>query len=148
MASLQDLNRRTVERFLAGTHTPNLDDLDVIDETVAAEIVGHGFPGAKVTDRQSYKAFFRTFRQAFSDMAFQIDQLVADDRHVAVRWTVAATHSGPFAGVAGDGRGIAFNGMALYRMRDGLIAETWLHVDELGLLSAIGAIPAALATAA
>jgi hypothetical protein len=32
--------------------------------------------------------------------------------------------------------------MVLYRMQDGLIDETWLHINETMLLSAIGAMPA------
>ena len=41
-----------------------------------------------------------------------------------------------------DGRRITFDGMVLYRMQDGLIVATWLHINELMLLSQIGAIPA------
>ena len=40
------------------------------------------------------------------------------------------------------GRGIPFEGIVLYRMQDGLIVATWLHINELMLLSQIGAIPA------
>lgn len=135
-------NRRTVERFLEGTHSANPDGVDVIDETVHARIVCHGFPGDPVTDHGSYKAFFRTFRQAFSDMKWTLHALVADEVFVSARWEIEATHSGSFAGVEADGRRITFDGMVLYAMKDGLIAETWLHLNEIALLREIGAIPA------
>lgn len=137
-----DANRRTVARFLAGTHGPDLAGLAVIDETVSPAIVCHGFPGGDPVDRESYKAFFRTFRQAFDGMAFTTHVTVADEAFVAVRWRVEVDHVGAFAGVEPDGRRIGFDGMALYRMERGLIAETWLHIDELQLLAGIGAIPA------
>lgn len=140
--TVTDLNRRTAARFLAGTHSPDLADLAVIDETVAPGIVCHGFPGPAITDRDSYKAFFRTFRRSFTDMDWTVNALVADDTHVAARWEIAATHSGRFAGVEPDGRRVTFDGMVLYRMEDGLIAETWLHINETRLLAAIGAQPA------
>lgn len=60
-----------VSAFLAGTHSSNIDDVDVIDETVVPHIVCHGFagfPNEEFFDRESYKAFFRVVRQSFSDM--------------------------------------------------------------------------------
>ncbi|GIL03439.1 MAG: hypothetical protein BroJett030_33380 [Alphaproteobacteria bacterium] len=138
-----ETNRATALRFLNGTHSRNIDDVDVIDETVGPGIVCHGFPGTTITDHESYKAFFRTFRKSFTDMDWKVHALVADDDHVAARWQIWATHSGEFAGVSPDGRRITFDGMVLYRMEDGRIVETWLHINELMLLSQIGAIAAA-----
>jgi predicted ester cyclase len=135
-------NRATVRDFLAGTHSRNIEDVAVIDRTVAPAFVCHGFPGGEFSDHESYKTFFRTFRASFTDMDFTVHALVADETHVFVRWEIAATHSGPFAGVAPDGRRITFDGTVLYRMEDGLIAETWLNINELALLTAIGAVPA------
>ena len=137
-----EINRRTAERFLNGTHSPDIADVVVIDETVGANIVCHGFPGFTITDRESYKNFFRAFRRSFSDMDWKIHALVADECYVAARWEIQATHSGDFAGVEADGRRITFNGMVLYRMENGLIVETWLHINEIMLLSQIGALPA------
>ena len=135
-------NRATVERFLAGTHSPDLAEVAVIDETVAPGIVCHGFPGGDPYDRESYKAFFRTFRRAFADMSFEIDALVANRQFVSARWHITCVHAEDFAGVAGTGRTVAFDGLVLYRMENGLIAETWLRADEMAILGQIGALPA------
>lgn len=134
-------NRSTALRFLAGTHAADPAGLDVIDETVCGDIVCHGFPGGNPVDRESYKAFFRDFRQAFSDMDFHVESLVADAAQVAARWRMSITHSGTFAGTAPTGRRVTVEGFVLYRMADGLIAETWLQLDQLGLLARIGALP-------
>lgn len=142
MSTIAERNRRTVERFLAGTHSRNIEDIAVIDETVGPEITCHGFPGFTIADHEGYKSFFRVFRQSFTDMDWTVHALVADDSHVAARWEIQATFSGDFAGAEADGRRITFDGMVLYRMQDGLIAETWLHINETMLLSAIGAMPA------
>lgn len=137
-----EINRRTAERFLNGTHSRRIEDVDVIDETVGDTIVCHGFPGFEIDDHESYKNFFRTFRQSFNDMDWTVHALVADGDYVAARWEIEATHCGAFAGVEPDRRRITFDGMVLYRMEDGLIVETWLHINEMKLLSQIGAIPA------
>ena len=140
-ATKTDINRRTVEAFLAGTHSRNIDDVAVIDRTVAPSIVCHGFPGGEPIDHESYKGFFRNFRQAFTDMDWKVHALVADEDFVSARWQIWATHSGDFAGVRADGRRITFDGMVLYRLENGQIAETWLHINQLMLLNQIGAIP-------
>ncbi|MFN4276423.1 MAG: ester cyclase [Ferrovibrio sp.] len=137
-----DRNIATVRRFLAGTHSADIADVRVIDDTVVPDIVCHGFPGGmNPNSHDSYKDFFRIFRQSFGAMQFGIDTLVADKDFVSARWHVDCIHCGPFAGIAATGRQVHFTGMVLYRMRDGLIAETWLHVDELALLGQIGALP-------
>jgi steroid delta-isomerase-like uncharacterized protein len=141
-ASIIEQNRQTALAFLAGTHSPNIEDVHVIDATVAETIRCHGFPGGDFSDRESYKEFFRVFRRSFTDMQFTIHALVADETHVSARWEIRAKHTGDFAGVKADGRVVTFDGMVLYRMDKGRIAETWLHINELGLLSQIGAIPA------
>lgn len=140
--SSSETNRKTVLAFLAGTHSGNIDDVSVIDETVSDDIVGHGFPGMRIHGRESYKEFFRVFRRSFADMDWKIHAMVADEQQVAVRWQIRVTHVGPFAGVPATDRRVCVDGMVLYRMEDGLIAETWLHLDEMKLLSAIGAIDA------
>lgn len=143
-----DRNRRAAQRFLSGTHSEDIEDIAVIDETVAACITCHGFPGITISDRESYKEFFRAFRRSFTDMRWKVHALVADERYVSARWEIEATHSGDFAGVPADGRRISFDGMVLYRMEDGLIVETWLHINELKLLNEIGALPAPAAPVA
>ena len=117
-------NREVVQRFLAGTHSPRLEDVDVIDETVAPTVTCHGFPGGDPFDHASYKAFFRTFRTAFTDMEFDIYSLVADETYVNARFRVTVTHSASFAGVEPTEKRVSFEGLVLYRLNDGKIEET------------------------
>lgn len=140
-SNLIDRNRATVARFLAGTHSPDIDDVEVIDETVVPHIVCHGFPGfpdGEFADRESYKAFFRIFRQSFSDMDFETVRTIATEDFVSAHWVIHATHSGEFRGIAPDGARVVFDGVALYRMEDGRIAETWLSINEPLLVSQLG----------
>lgn len=132
-------NRATVARFLEATHSGRLE---VIDETVAEGILTHGFPGGNPASRDDYKQWFRDFQAGFSNAEFETLAIVADEERAAARWRVTADHTGPFAGIEATGRRISFTGMVLYRLENGLIAETWLHIDELSLLGQIGAVPA------
>lgn len=67
----------------AGTHSENIEDVAVIDDTIAAHIVCHGFPGfpgGEFRDQKSYKAFFRVFRQSFSEMSFEVLKTMPEHR--------------------------------------------------------------------
>jgi predicted ester cyclase len=134
-------NKATVTRFLEGTHSANIEDVAVIDETVVPNIVCHGFPGfpnGEFFDRESYKAFFRIFRQSFSDMDFENVRTIATEDFVSAHWLIRATHSGEFQGIEPDGARVVFDGVALYRMENGKIAETWLTINEPLLVSQLG----------
>lgn len=134
-------NIDTVLRFFEGTHGGNLD---VIDETVDADIVTHGFPGGfDPASRAEYRTFFETLERLWENMEFDIETIVADANHVAVRFTVEGTHASDALGVPATGRRVRFAGMVLYRMKNGRIAETWLHPDNLAIMKQLGALPAA-----
>jgi predicted ester cyclase len=137
--AIVERNRRVVAEFLAGTHSGRFD---VVDMTVAESIVTRGFPGGNPRNREEYKQWFRTFQSGFSGMKFETLATVADETNVAVRWRVTVGHTGRFAGVAPTGRRVSFEGVALYRLENGLIAETSLYIDELALLGQVGALPA------
>jgi predicted ester cyclase len=76
-------------------------------------------------------------------MTTEVTAVIAEGDYVAVRWIVSADHTAPFAGIPATGRRVSFDGMVLYRLRDGRIAETWLHPNQTALLGAIGALPQA-----
>lgn len=135
--SLSERNRDTVIKFFDGTHSGNID---VIDETVSPEIVTHGFPGHSPQSIAEYKQFFRHFGAGFTNMAYEKRSVVADEDRVAVRFSIAVDHTGPYLGIAPTGRHVEFEGMVLYRLENGLIVETWLHLDGLSFLSQIGAV--------
>jgi predicted ester cyclase len=141
-------NLDTVRRFLAGTHSNNLADVDVIDSTVANTIVCHGFPGfpnGELAGRESYKTFFRVFQASFSEMAFETLALYEAAGFISAHWSCEATFSGEFAGIMPDRRRVHFDGVAVYRMENGLIAETWLSFPVPMLMAQL---PAPVARAA
>jgi steroid delta-isomerase-like uncharacterized protein len=137
-----DQNIATVTRFFEGTHS---GELDVIDETVAENIVTHGFIGGNPASRAQYKQWFHGFQSAFANGHSEMLATMIDSTNVAVHWRVTADHTGPFAGVPASGRSVSFSGMVRYRMENGMIAETWLYADEQALLCQIGAMPKAMA---
>lgn len=133
-------NKRNIRRFFEDTHA---NRVDVVDELATPDVVTHGFPGGNPEGRDAYKQFFVGLNKAFPDMRSTIESMVADSEQVAVRFTVTGTHSAPYMGIPPQGRKVNFTGMVLYRLRDGRIAEVWLHPDNVTILQQLGVIPEA-----
>ncbi|MDZ7731436.1 MAG: ester cyclase [Natrialbaceae archaeon] len=80
-------------------------------------------------------------RAIFPDMAFTIEDMIAADDRVALRWTMTGTHEGPMEGIEPTGTHVEMHGIEINRFENGQLIETWTQSDELGLLEQLGAIP-------
>lgn len=81
------------------------------------------------------------FMQAFPDLGFTIDNIVAEGDFVATRMTARAAQRQPFMGVQPTGREIKCTVMGLVRIVDGRIVEHWNVMDELYMLQQLGLVP-------
>ena len=84
-------------------------------------------------------AIAAAFRGAFPDLRMEVDLILSDGDLVAARWTSTGTLSGPWADVSPTGARATFNGVNIFRIRDGLVVELWNHRDDLGLMEQVGA---------
>ena len=80
-------------------------------------------------------------RAAFPDGRVTVDHLVAEDDQVAVVFTFAGVHSGPFMAQPPSGQSVLFTGIHYYRIRDGRIYTARYEHDLLGLLEQLGMMP-------
>ncbi len=111
------------------------------DLSVADQLVSPDFTGPSGKGPEGFKAMISPLRQGFPDLHFAIQEMVAEDSRVVVRWTSHGTHGGMFAGTAPTGRQVSNEGIGIYRVEDGKIVESWSQVDRLGVLQQIGALP-------
>ncbi len=56
---------------------------------------------------------------------FTVDQLLAEDDRVAVRWTVRGTNTGPMLGRPPTGQPVEHTAVVILRVADGRVAERW-----------------------
>jgi steroid delta-isomerase-like uncharacterized protein len=116
--------------------------LDLADELLAPDFVGRpGGLGEPFKGPEGAKEFIGRLREAFPDITFTVEEMIAEGDLVATRWTSTGTHDGDFLGVEPTGRDAIFGGMTFLRFRDGTVAEGWTQLDALGLLKQIGAVP-------
>jgi steroid delta-isomerase-like uncharacterized protein len=117
-------------------------DLDAYDEIFADDYVNHnipvpGIPGTKEGFRQLVVAT----RNAFTDLAVEVQDVVAEGDLVVFHDHVTATSTGEFFGVPPSGKPLAWTEIHFLRVRDGQIVEHWTNFDQLGILMQLGAIP-------
>jgi steroid delta-isomerase-like uncharacterized protein len=119
----------------------NQGHISVLDEIAAADYVENDpFPG-QANGLDDLKARVSTLLTAFSPCAFTIEDTVAEDDRVVVRWNSTGTHSGDFLGIPATDRGYTIAGVDIHRVTDGRMAEHWHVVDQLSQLQQLGLIP-------
>jgi steroid delta-isomerase-like uncharacterized protein len=133
-------NKAVIERLVEDVW--NRADYDEVDRLVAGEYVGHP---SGVVGTEAYKRFYIDLRNASPDIAFTIEDQVAEGDKVVTRWTARGTHLGAYAGIPPSGRGFSFEGTSTHRVAGGQVVECWTNMDEFGLLQQIGAVPVATA---
>ena len=112
---------------------------EAIDELMSDRSVVHGL-GDDLRGPAGFKPFHAAYRDAFPDLALQIEHLVADDDLVAVQWSATATHSGGGLGFAATGKRVSFSGMAFIRVEGNKLVEGWNSFDQLGMLQQLGVV--------
>jgi len=116
---------------------------ETIYELLSPDAVVHGHTpsDAPMHGPREFAAFAERIRRAFPDTDVVVDDVIAVDDKVAVRWSVTATHSGEGMG-SPTGKLVRVSGMTIARIVDGQIVEGWDVWDRLGMLEQIGAYTA------
>ncbi|MBV9282463.1 MAG: ester cyclase [Chloroflexi bacterium] len=131
----KEMARAFVENVVNGGRDP--------EGYVTADFIFH-FPGvAAPLDLEGWKESYAPFAAAFPDLHATVEDVIAEDDRVAARLVSRGTHRDAFQGVPATGKRIEMSSMAMWRVRDGKIAEHWINLDALGLLQQLGAMPAA-----
>jgi steroid delta-isomerase-like uncharacterized protein len=129
-------NLNAVQRFYDAY---NDKDAAILNEVIADDYVdyGHEPPGRGL---QGAKSDHEEIGRGLANARFDIDEMFGSDDRVVVRWTLHATHTGPFAGLPPTQKKITVRGISLYRLRDGKITETRNLADLFALFTQLGTI--------
>ena len=82
----------------------------------------------------------RWLSETFSDLRFDLHEVVAEDERVVVVATMSGNHTGTIHSIPPTGRRFQQRQFHLYRMRDGQIVEHLALRDDLGFLQQLGAL--------
>jgi steroid delta-isomerase-like uncharacterized protein len=102
---------------------------DALAENYTAEVNGHHIP-----NRDVGLGFVKTFRAAFPDLRYTVDEAIVAGNKVTTRWTAAGTHQGEFFGNPATQKSITMLGITVFQVDDGKIVKLWNVWDLAGLL--------------
>jgi steroid delta-isomerase-like uncharacterized protein len=97
--------------------------------------------GNPAMDFEGHKQFAGAFYSGFPDLSHTIEETVADEDKVAVRFTIRGTNTAPFMGMPPTNKPIEMTAIAVLRIEDGKVAEINAAFDEMGLMRQLGVIP-------
>ena len=118
---LSEASRRLLEQ------TFNDGNLELIDQLVAPDAVNHdpATPAQmrELGGRELFKGTVSMYRAAFPDVRIVVDDVIAADDKVVLRWHSEGTHRGELAGLAPTGARASVTGIGIDRWKDGKIVE-------------------------
>lgn len=86
----------------------------------------------------SLRQHIRMCRNAFPDLKYTIDDMIAERNEVVVHWTAHGTHSNSFLGMAPTHKTASISGTTINRIENGKIAEQWSDWNLLSLMEQLG----------
>ncbi len=127
-------NKQTVRRLFEQGF--NHRDFALLDALVDADYVD----AAGVRGPAAFRQLIERLHGAFPDIAYTVEDMVAEDDAVAVRWHWSGTQRGVFRGIAPTERPLTNTGAAIFRLRAGKVVAAALETDRLGFLQSIGVV--------
>ena len=135
-----DQNKALARRFLE--EVMNKGDVDVIDELSAPNFVDHSLPPGVPATNEGFKGFVRTFRTAFPDLHYTMNDEIADGDKVVQHVTGHGTMHGDFQGMPASHKSATWNEIHITRLQDGKAVEHWGVVDQMAMLVQLGFVEA------
>src|SRR5687768_14454895 len=102
-------------------------DLAAIDDLMTEDyVITSG--GTVVRGRDAFKAWVAEFQTHLLDARTESQEafVSADGDRVVSRWICTGRNNGMF-GLPADGRSVSFTGIAIWKVREGRLAECWVE---------------------
>ena len=138
-----DANKTIVQRYFSEMVDERSDHL--LDELWSEDCVVHR-PKIDVKGREAFRQTFNRVIELYSDFQTSIHNIIAESDLVVCRLSHKVIHrNGQWTSRLGRhavtaGQAIAWPAIAMFRIRDGKIAEEWVCRDELGMLIQLGVV--------
>ncbi len=136
MAELEEQNKALVKSMFEAWEK---GDFEAYKEVVAPEFVWYNpSSSTKPMSREETIEFGKMMQNAFPDVTFSIEELIAAEDRVISRFIIRGTHEGEFQGIPATGNKMEHSGIMIIRIENGKIVEEKEEVDRLGVMIQLG----------
>lgn len=116
----------------------NQGRFEVAEELVAKDFVElDPLPGQN-QGRDGLVEVLKGMRSAFPDIHWTVEETIANEEKVVTRFTWTGTQQGVFLGIPATGRNVSVKGVVIDRVVDGLMTDSRILMDTLGLMQQLG----------
>lgn len=107
--------------------------IENIDEVLSTNHILHS--GAEnIIDKNLIKRYINERFNAFPDIQYYVtDSITQDDRYCFL-WEAKGTHKGIIKGIPPTGKPFHYSGVAVHRVTDDKISETWIYSNFYEIL--------------
>jgi C-1 hydroxylase len=131
-----EANKELIRRYVA---TWNSGDVEALAQFWAPEMRHH--TRSQSHDLEGVRRIVTDFGEAFPDLHFELQDIVAEGDRVVTRMRATGTHTSDYMGVPASGRTIDCQVMGIARIADDKMVEHWGVTDELAIMQQIGLVP-------
>jgi steroid delta-isomerase-like uncharacterized protein len=118
-------------------------DLDGCTALLSPDMKGYATGAPGPMDRDAFRKLAEGFHGGFSKGKHDYKTQIAEGDQVATYAVWSATNTGAFNGIPATGKRVSMDIVIFDTIRDGKIVEHRGYFDIMGLLTQVGAIPAA-----
>jgi steroid delta-isomerase-like uncharacterized protein len=116
----------------------NEGDTSIADDLYSSDYTRHHPTPAARASLNDFKKTVATNRQVFPDYRLSFDEILTKDDRIIAFATVTGTNTGPLEGSPATGKKIHMNGIYVYLIKDGKIAEEWTYFNLLSYYQQLG----------
>ena len=144
MTNLEE-NEAVARRYL--TEVISEGRMELLDELVSEDVINHDPASSETITPEEARGFegfrehVKAIRTGMPDVEITIEDTIAAEDRVMVRFTITGTHEDTFAGIEATGNRAEQSGMVVYRIEDGTIVERWSEMDTLEFIEQLGVTP-------
>jgi steroid delta-isomerase-like uncharacterized protein len=117
--------------------------VEIVDQLMSPKCRFHDpvFPSL-TSGVDAYRKHIVKIREAFPDLKFTIEDVIAENNEVVLHWTVRGTHRGEFLGMPPTQKTASVSGTSINRIEKGQIVEMWSDWNLMSLMEQLGVAPA------
>jgi predicted ester cyclase len=134
-AEIEAQNKELTYKFVKALDEGNFD---IHEELLTEDYISHFAGSPETLSRDVQKQNIQVYYEIFPDNTHTILDIIAEGDKVAFRQVNRTTHSKEFEGLAPTGKQIEYEGMWIFRFKDGKIVESWGVEDFLTFFMQVG----------